>query len=420
MDRGWLGRPAIVMGMFGVPNPMRVLAFASQKSGAGKTTLAGHMAVLAQKSGMSSVALIDIDPEASLADWCVQRTELPLNYARATQADLLQKIENLRAEGTELVVIDTPAALGQSIEAALVVADLIAIPARPCAHDLEAASAIVELVQLSGKPFVFVINGVEADAELPPEVVMTLAQHGPVATTAIPRNIAFVEGMMDGRTVMEISTEPSPTGNVQKLWEYLAKRLPKLAEGGGVAAPKLVEIPPPPADADPGKPAGDLFSNKTAGKGESSAASAFQSGMAAAAAETTSAAPAAAPAAPAASLAPAPAAASEGGEQSSPEAMRKYPRFVYDRPAKIKLDDKEYDCVVHDISAGGALIMANLPFKVGDIVYLKLESIDDLTSEVRHREEDRVGLRFKIEPRQQLSLVKSLSAMVQAGTGRRA
>ena len=41
--------------------------------------------------------------------------------------------------------------------------------------------------------------------------------------------------------------------------------------------------------------------------------------------------------------------------------MRKYPRFVYDRPAKIKLGDKEYDCVVHDISAGGALIMASLP-----------------------------------------------------------
>jgi len=60
------------------------------------------------------------------------------------------------------------------------------------------------------------------------------------------------------------------------------------------------------------------------------------------------------------------------------------------------------------------------PFKVGDIVSLKLESIDDLTAEVRHREDDRVGLRFKIEPRQQLSLVKSLSAMVQAGAGRRA
>jgi hypothetical protein len=79
-----------------------------------------------------------------------------------------------------------------------------------------------------------------------------------------------------------------------------------------------------------------------------------------------------------------------------------------------------FDCVVHDISAGGALIMASLPLKVGDIVSLTLESIDDLAAEVRHREEDRVGLRFKIEPKQQLSLVKSLSAMVAAGTGRRA
>jgi chromosome partitioning protein len=392
---------------------MRVLAFASQKSGAGKTTLAGHMAVQAQQRGIANVALIDVDPEASLADWCAQRGEQPVKYARATQADLLQKIESLRADGTDLVVIDTPAALGQSIEAALVVADLIAIPARPCAHDLEAASAIVELVQLSGKPFVFVINGVEANAELPPEVVMTLAQHGPVATTAIPRSIAFVEGMMDGRTVMEIGGEPSPTGNVQKLWEYLAKRLPKAGEGAAAAA-RPADAPPP-ADSEPGKPAGDLFSNKAAGKGESSPAAAFQAGMAAATAADS--APAAVPAAaPAAAPAPVPA----GGEPSSPEAMRKYPRFVYDRPAKIKLGDKEYDCVVHDISAGGALIMANLPFKVGDIVFLKLESIDDLTSEVRHREEDRVGLRFKIEPRQQLSLVKSLSAMVQAGTGRRA
>ena len=138
---------------------MRVLAFASQKSGAGKTTLAGHMAVQAQKGGIGNVALIDVDPEASLADWCAQRGDQPVKYARATQADLLQKIENLRADGTELVVIDTPAALGQSIEAALVVADLIAIPARPCTHDLEAASAMVELVQLTGKPFVFVVNG---------------------------------------------------------------------------------------------------------------------------------------------------------------------------------------------------------------------------------------------------------------------
>lgn len=385
---------------------MRVLAFASQKSGAGKTTLAGHMAVQAQKGGIGNVALIDVDPEASLADWCAQRGDQPVKYARATQADLLQKIENLRADGTELVVIDTPAALGQSIEAALVVADLIAIPARPCTHDLEAASAMVELVQLTGKPFVFVVNGVQADAELPPEVVMTLAQHGPVATTAIPRNLAFVEGMIDGRTVMEIPAEPSPASNVERLWQYLSNRLPKPGESGHAAAPPAIEFAAPAADS--AKPASDLFGNKSGGKSDSSPAAAFQAGMKAAAGES-----APAPRAPSSAAAP-------SGGDASPEAMRKYPRFIYNRPAKLKHGDKVFDCVVHDISAGGALIMASLPLTVGDIVSLTLESIDPLSAEVRHREEDRVGLRFKIEPRQQLSLVKSLSAMVAAGTGRRA
>ena len=48
---------------------MRVLALASQKGGSGKTTLSGHLAVQAQRSGAGPVVLIDIDPQGSLADW---------------------------------------------------------------------------------------------------------------------------------------------------------------------------------------------------------------------------------------------------------------------------------------------------------------------------------------------------------------
>ena len=124
---------------------MRVLAFASQKAGAGKTTLAGHIAVQAQKSG--SVAVIDVDPEAHLADWCAKRADQPLRHVHATQAELLQKIEALRAEGIELAVIDTPPALSHSIETVLQVADLVAIPTRPYGHDLNAANATAELAR---------------------------------------------------------------------------------------------------------------------------------------------------------------------------------------------------------------------------------------------------------------------------------
>ena len=46
---------------------MQVIVFASQKGGSGKTTLSGHIAVEAQRQGAGPVALIDADPQGSLA-----------------------------------------------------------------------------------------------------------------------------------------------------------------------------------------------------------------------------------------------------------------------------------------------------------------------------------------------------------------
>jgi uncharacterized protein involved in outer membrane biogenesis/cellulose biosynthesis protein BcsQ len=297
---------------------MRVLAFASQKSGAGKTTLAGHMAAQARDRGAESVALIDVDPEAHLADWCAKRAGQPFKFARATQADLLQKIEALRAEGTDLVIIDTPPALGQSIDAALQVADLVAIPTRPYAHDMEAASATAEMARRAGKPFVFVVNNVQGEAELPPDLVMGLAQHGPVATTAIPRDLAFVESMNDGRTVMEIGADTAPARNVDNLWKYLSAKLKK----GGRA--KAASPSAPAADAQ-----GDLLTARKKSPRRRTAAAA-PTAMPASEADAAPADVTAAPAGGLAAVAPAPQVAAAGRPLRA--AMRTNPQMA-DAPA---------------------------------------------------------------------------------------
>jgi len=48
---------------------MLIIALASQKAGAGKTTLAGHIAVEAERAAAGPVAIVDADPQGSLSDW---------------------------------------------------------------------------------------------------------------------------------------------------------------------------------------------------------------------------------------------------------------------------------------------------------------------------------------------------------------
>ena len=78
---------------------MYVIAVASQKGGSGKTTLAGHLAVQADRSGAGPVALVDTDPQGSLAEWWNARTaETPL-FARTGAERLAEDIARMASLG---------------------------------------------------------------------------------------------------------------------------------------------------------------------------------------------------------------------------------------------------------------------------------------------------------------------------------
>ena len=87
-----------------------------------------------------------------------------------------------------------------------------------------------------------------------------------------------------------------------------------------------------------------------------------------------------------------------------------------EQPAVLLIGDGQVDCVVHDISAGGALIAVSRTLKVGETVILALDSIGKLPAEIRHSDGGRAGLRFIIDPKQQLFLVKHLSAVIAAAS----
>lgn len=105
---------------------MNVLAVIGQKGGNAKTTTALAVAVAAAAEGRT-VAVVDLDPQPSAANWSDRRqVENPVVIA-CPAARLPPVLEGARAQGVELVVIDTP---GKSAEAAKA-ADMVLLPVQP-------------------------------------------------------------------------------------------------------------------------------------------------------------------------------------------------------------------------------------------------------------------------------------------------
>ncbi|TNE67948.1 MAG: ParA family protein [Alphaproteobacteria bacterium] len=206
---------------------MRIIAVTSQKGGSGKTTLTGHLAVAAARADAGPVALIDTDPQGSLADWWAERAVASPAFARASLNTLDQDLQALREEGFRLVFIDTPPAITRSIQAVVSRSDLVLIPTRPSPHDLRAAGATVDLVERAGKPLIFIVNGATARARLTGEAAIALSQHGTVAPVIVHNRQDFAASMIDGRTVMEASGGKSAE-EIEALWGYVDDRIKRL------------------------------------------------------------------------------------------------------------------------------------------------------------------------------------------------
>lgn len=204
---------------------MKVIVFAAQKGGSGKTTLAAHLAVQAELVGDAPAALIDADPQGSLADWYNERQETTPIFVKAIMARLPEQLAEMRRAKVKYAIIDTPPAITSTIGHAIKMADLVVIPTRPSPHDLRAAGVTVDIAEGLGKPLVFVINGAHPRARITTQAAVALSQHGPLASTVVHQRTDFAASMIDGRTVMEVRRRSRSPGEVQQLWDYVRNRV---------------------------------------------------------------------------------------------------------------------------------------------------------------------------------------------------
>ena len=205
---------------------MHVIVLASQKGGAGKTTLAAHLAVAAGAAGDGPAILIDTDPQGSLTQWWNSREgSASPALAQTTNQGLAEKLAALKAAGFKLAVIDTPPAITAAIRSVVDTADLVIIPARPSPHDLRAVGSTVDIIQAAGRPFIFAVTQAKPNTRLTVQAVTALSGFGAVATSVIHDRIDWAASMIDGRTVMETDTKGRSASEARDLWAFVKNRL---------------------------------------------------------------------------------------------------------------------------------------------------------------------------------------------------
>jgi chromosome partitioning protein len=207
---------------------MYIIVAASQKGGSGKTTLSGHLAVEAVRQGAGDIALIDTDPQGSLAHWWNARQAPAPHFVKAGLPDLEEALAGLKRMGTRIAVIDTPPAITQSISKVVAHADLVLVPTRPSPHDLRAVGATVDIAERHGKPVIFVVNAATARARITGESAVALSQHGTVAPVTIHHRVDFAASMIDGRTVGEVVPNSQSAREITELWLYIQEKLSRI------------------------------------------------------------------------------------------------------------------------------------------------------------------------------------------------
>lgn len=233
---------------------MRTIAFVTQKGGAGKSTLASSIAVAASSAG-ERVFIIDLDPLQSLVKWSRAREATDVPVEHVPPAKLGKALAALEKKGVTLVVIDAPGADSEYSDAAIRVADLCIIPARPNVFDLWACELTRASIKDKKKDYAFLLN------QCPPaqqnarvdQGAQALQSIGALLSPMVSARVDYQEAARLGLGVCELNPEGVAAQEMRELWQSVKRRLKKGFTPAAVAKPEPKAEAPAKVEAKPVK-----------------------------------------------------------------------------------------------------------------------------------------------------------------------
>lgn len=207
----------------------KVFTIAQQKGGAGKSTLAAHLAVQ-WMTKKKRVALIDIDPQGSLSAWYEVRCSVfgedstGLSFHTVTGWRTKNTVDSV-SKDHDIVIIDSPPHAETEAKIAVRAADLVVIPAQPSPMDVWATQPTLDLASKEKSKAIMVLNRVPSRASLTARMIDHLGELDvDVATTRIGNRVAFAESMNEGKTATELKPKSVAATEIRSLALELLKK----------------------------------------------------------------------------------------------------------------------------------------------------------------------------------------------------
>ena len=206
--------------------PGRIITIAQQKGGAGKTTLAAHLALAWAAMGRR-VSVIDIDPQASLSSWFAlrqMRRRKPVGDIEVTAITgwrVGTEVER-HARDRDVVLVDSPPHAATEARMAVRAASLVIVPVQPSPMDLWATRATLELARAERVPALLVLNRVPQRARLTKALLGEfLALNVPLAKTQIGNRVALAASLAEGKGISEASPRSLAAAEITALAEEI-------------------------------------------------------------------------------------------------------------------------------------------------------------------------------------------------------
>lgn len=174
-----------------------LIAFANQKGGVSKSTLACHLAIWLFDQGVKT-GFIDTDEQQTASKW-LAAAEPRLPVIVATEVDAIRNAKLQLGRKSEMIVADSPGSGGDASHCITMLADLVIVPLQPSKPDLRAVKDSLKYVRLAqemsgGKrPEVFLVLTFTAKGDVQTRRLRAELQSMglPVTTSEVRRLNAF-------------------------------------------------------------------------------------------------------------------------------------------------------------------------------------------------------------------------------------